>query len=116
MDVVQVLHHGQTAYLHIWCQGCDERHQIVTSRPDPGVQWDWDGNLESPTIDPSLLVTSTQWEVGGHFHKGSHQVPPGGITRCHSFIRAGQMQFLSDSTHNLAGQTVPMLPVDQWPY
>ena len=30
---------------------------------------------------------------------------------CHSFIRDGQWQFLADSTHALADQTVPMLPI-----
>jgi hypothetical protein len=29
-------------------------------------------------------------------------------TRCHSWVRAGRIQFLKDSTHKLAGQTVPL--------
>ena len=27
---------------------------------------------------------------------------------CHSFVRAGQIEFLGDCTHEFAGQTVPM--------
>lgn len=96
--VVQVLRHGQVDYLHLWCPGCDERHQVITSRPDSGIRWDWNGSLEAPTISPSMLITG-----------GSENIT------CHSFVRNGQWQFLDDCTHNLAGQTVPMVPVDQWP-
>ena len=28
--------------------------------------------------------------------------------RCHSFVRSGRIEFLSDSTHALAGQTVDL--------
>jgi hypothetical protein len=31
---------------------------------------------------------------------------------CHSLIRDGQIQFLTDCTHELAGQTVPLAPID----
>lgn len=30
---------------------------------------------------------------------------------CHSFLRAGRWQFLSDSAHHLAGQTIDMVPL-----
>lgn len=30
---------------------------------------------------------------------------------CHSFLRAGRWEFLSDSAHHLAGQTVAMVPL-----
>lgn len=34
---------------------------------------------------------------------------------CHSFLRAGRWEFLSDSAHELAGQTVDMVPLpDGW--
>jgi hypothetical protein len=32
---------------------------------------------------------------------------------CHSFVTEGRIEFLSDSTHELAGQTVP---IPEWPY
>ena len=31
--------------------------------------------------------------------------------RCHSFVTDGRIQFLSDSTHVLAGQTVDLPPI-----
>lgn len=34
---------------------------------------------------------------------------------CHSFLRDGRWEFLSDSAHHLAGQTVDMVPgPDYW--
>ena len=33
---------------------------------------------------------------------------------CHSFLRGGRWQFLSDSAHKLAGKTVDMVPLPDW--
>lgn len=76
----------------------------------PG-SWTWDGNEAAPTINPSILMTGTQWKYGDVFYKPNHKVESGAEIRCHSFVRAGQWQFLSDCTHDLAGQTVPMVPI-----
>jgi hypothetical protein len=81
-----------------WCPGCDEAHQF---RANPGP-WGYDGNSDSPTITGSVLVGGPQRSVPG---SGSEAV-------CHSFITAGMIRFLSDSTHALAGQTVAM---GEWP-
>lgn len=73
--------------LHFWCPGCDEIHGISIA---PGA-WTWNGDAEHPTFSPSVLVT-------GGAQNG----------RCHSFVRDGNIQFLGDCTHALAGQTVPL--------
>lgn len=89
-----------------WCPGCQEGHQI-------GPAWTWNGSTTTPTFHPSVKVTGTQWAVGQAFRKNEHaRVEPGGETVCHSFVRDGQIEFLTDSTHALAGMTVP-LPT--WP-
>lgn len=79
----------------MWCPGCDDAHAIRDGL------WEWDGNVDQPTISPSILVTL---EFGAP-----------GLTdrRCHSFVRNGQWQFLADCTHALSGQTVPMVPFPQ---
>lgn len=38
--------------------------------------------------------------------------PDGLPSRCHSFVRAGMIEFLSDCTHALRGQTVS---IPDWP-
>lgn len=90
--------------LWMWCPGCELAHRVEMvgeSGDVPPVAWEWDGNLDAPTISPSILTWGT--------HKGD-----GSERRCHSFVRAGQWEFLSDSTHALAGQTVPLPPVPDW--
>jgi hypothetical protein len=96
----------------MWCPGCQDAHRITFGSPD---SWTWDGNETAPTINPSILVTGVQWEHEEKFYRPGHSsVPTGGETTCHSFVRAGQWQFLADSTHALAGQTVPMVPLPEW--
>lgn len=90
-------------YHRYWCPGCDTLHQI-TINPDKnglGAGWDFTGTLEKPTYQPSQLTT---W--GGPVGQPER--------RCHTFIKDGQIQFLTDSTHELAGQTVPLPPLPDW--
>lgn len=77
--------------LLFWCPACDSPHAPVIEGVDP---WAWNGDRERPTVTPSIRVTD---------HDGS---------RCHSYVTDGQIQFLSDCTHALAGQTVP---IPDWP-
>lgn len=56
-----------------------------------------------PTFKPSILVT-LRWSENDASEKDEV---------CHSFVTDGQIQFLGDCTHELAGQTVP---IPEWPY
>jgi hypothetical protein len=79
------------------CPGCNCGHGVWTSKPNHlGAQWTWNEDMVRPTFSPSLNIT---W--GG----GPDDVPRG---VCHSFVRDGQIEFLSDCTHSLAGKTVPL--------
>jgi hypothetical protein len=82
----------------IWCPGCDDLHGLQVAIPAGATEslavWTWDGNLDAPTFSPSLLCH--------------------GQKRCHSFIKAGQIQFLADCEHALAGQTVPLPALPEW--
>jgi hypothetical protein len=51
--------------------------------------WTFNGDLERPTFEPSLLCDQ---------HDPAH--------RCHLFLRQGRIEYLSDCHHALAGQTV----------
>lgn len=83
---------GDGMLLH-WCPGCKSRHMIATEEPFPnGAKWTWDGNVESPTFNPSINISG----------------------RCHYFIRAGQIEFCGDSAHDLAGQTVDLPDIPDW--
>lgn len=83
-----------------WCNGCDTHHRFVTKKSEQmgHLEWEFDGNLESPTFSPSLLCNR------------DHADPERGVHRCHLFLKAGQVQYLSDCTHDLVGKTVPVEP------
>ena len=72
------------------CPGCNYSHIIEVPR------WTWNGSLDSPTFNPSLLVNNNHPEL-----------------RCHSFIRDGKIQFLGDCFHELAGKTVDIPEFDE---
>ncbi len=90
----------------LWCPACAEAHQISSA-------WTFDGNMERPTISPSILVRGKQWDPKYSFHNPRHLVAPGQPKVCHSFVRAGRWEYLGDCTHALAGQTVDGVPFEQ---
>lgn len=96
----------------LWCPGCDALHCVSFGSGD-GVRWQFDGNADRPTISPSILIRGTQWPPEHpKFVKHRHpNVAPGGDTICHSFVTDGRWQFLGDCFHDLAGQTVPCVPI-----
>lgn len=84
---------GQIYLVQFECPGCGYGHPIYVmdtpGRPHP--TWTWNGSLAKPTLSPSVLVS----------------LPEGGV--CHSFVKEGQIEFLSDCTHHLAGRTLPLV-------
>lgn len=110
--VLRIIEGGRLGF---WCPGCKEMHQVVTN---PG--WVFNGDYERPTFTPSVLVTSGHY-VGG-FKEGDrcwctynaeHPGEPAPYTceRCHLFVEDGNIRFLNDCTHELAGKTVPLEPL-----
>jgi hypothetical protein len=100
--------------LTFFCPGCNRAHTIKTS-PDG---WGWNGDVERPTFTPSVLVTGRDFTPAGQAEYDAWYeagCPPlngkqfeSAPSVCHSFVTDGQIQFLDDSTHALAGQTVPL--------
>lgn len=81
----------------IWCPGCKRRHPFRTQGSGP--KWRFNGDLLRPTFTPSLLCNRHSPE-----------------DRCHSFVTDGRIRFLADCHHELAGQTIDLLPYRDWPY
>lgn len=105
------------ANLAFMCPGCKEVHSI-------GPGWTFNGDFESPTFSPSVLVRSGHYAPHGNGHRcwcdhNRERVEAGEdpsifkCQTCHSFIRDGYIQFLGDCTHELAGQTVPMIHFEE---
>jgi len=85
--------------LWFWCPGCESHHCIDAAR------WTFNGDYHAPTFDPSYRTWNDpdpRAAEGSKYRTGWN---------CHSYIRNGQIEFLPDCTHKLAGQTVP---IPQW--
>lgn len=98
-------------YAWFVCPGCGDNHAPVVARKPGsiGPTWHWNGDVEKPTISPSLLVRGTHTltpDECDRLMRGEHVEPRDYV--CHSFIRDGRIEFLSDCTHALAGTTVDL--------
>lgn len=101
VEVQQFAQGGRTILFFV-CPGCRSGHGPIIDRGDRNPNsplWTWNGDVDRPTLTPSLLYTV-------EFGDGR----PSKV--CHSFIRDGRIQFLSDCTHALAGQTVDLPEVE----
>lgn len=78
-----------------WCPACAMPHSFA----DGEKGWTFNGDLEKPTIRPSIRTWSH-----GHDDLGS----------CHVFITEGMIDYLGDCFHTFKGQTVPMVALPDW--
>lgn len=70
------------------CPGCGYDHDFRVEG-QAGPVWEWNGDMVKGTFGPSLLVNGRD-----------------PASRCHSYVRDGQIQFLGDCFHDLKNQTV----------
>jgi hypothetical protein len=69
---------------------------VQVKGPRKGLpNWTWNGDVDKPTLKPSIRSFISPKEI-----------------RCHSSVSDGQVQFLSDCTHEFAGQTLDLLDVE----
>lgn len=89
---------GKEGMFLFWCPGCQCTHYVWTKNEGyPHPIWEFNGDTDKPTVSPSIKVeypTKDKVEV------------------CHSFIRNGEIEYLSDCTHDLAGSTVGMMDLN----
>jgi Family of unknown function (DUF6527) len=87
---------GSEVLIDVTCPGCGYGHPFRIKGEGP--MWTWNGDMVKPTFSPSMLCNATV---------------NNGANRCHSFVKDGSIQFLSDCWHELKGQTVPLPPYDE---
>lgn len=113
-----------SADLMFWCPACQFGHGVWTTHPNgiTGAKWKFNGNVESPTIEPSVLVQSTVFSAKGKAdydawyaagcpdRKGQpfDSIP----VRCHSVITNGVIHYCGDCSHAMAGKSVQMEDID----
>lgn len=104
--------------LKIWCPGCKSLKMLpINGTSDKRPNWQFDGNLEKPTLSPSIKTSYYMMSDEGEAaaERGDAPGPDGRYHGheyvCHSFLKAGRWEFLSDCTHELKSQTVDMQPL-----
>jgi hypothetical protein len=86
------------------CPGCNGGWHNIPTSPKYYVNepirdvWEFNGDIESPTFSPSVLLHSQYSDKPDYI--------------CHSFVRNGQIEFLSDCTHQFSGKTIPLPEID----
>ena len=98
---------GEVEYdaLAFVCPGCTLNggpglHMLPVNALVKAPSWTWNGNLELPTLSPSIL---TRWRWNDETD-----------IICHSFLKEGVFEYLSDCTHGLNNQKVPMVDLPDW--
>lgn len=115
MSLRGVLHVGQGDLLGFWCPGCEEIHFVSAGG------WSFNGDFENPTFHPSVLITSGHFSR--HFRQGDEcwctyadKNPESKIPYkcgvCHSVVKNGEIRYLGDCTHHLAGTIIKMVLKD----
>lgn len=93
------------------CPACHEEHAV-------GKSWQFNGDYDKPTFQPSVLVTGRRFTPSGQADYDAWYAsgcPPrsegqfdSAPTVCHSWITDGQIEFLADCTHAFAGKKVSL--------
>lgn len=107
---------NETGRVVFHCPACNDTHALnIVEGQHPG--WSFNGDYERPTFRPSVLYQSGHYFTGqkdesGCWCKYNREHPdnpaPFTCTRCHSFVTDGRIQYLTDCTHALAGQTIDL--------
>ena len=77
-----------------YCPGCGSLQRLTKA-------WSFNGDLEKPTINPSIKTSGYNEEEGIKYI-------------CHSFVRSGKIEFLSDCTHAFRNETVDLPDIEQY--
>ena len=87
------------AELGALCPACGFEHVFRVDLDNHGYwkgdHWEFNGDYDKPTFSPSMLCSQ----------EPRHPV-------CHSYLEDGKWRFLDDCSHDMAGQTVDMIPPD----
>lgn len=92
MDLVRLVR----SRLQFMCPACDTIHEVVVLPEGMVTPWGWNQSLTSPTITPSIKVTSREWLSEESYREKV----------CHSFVTEGRIHYCTDSTHVMRGQIV----------
>lgn len=79
---------------------------ILKGSRDEANAWTWNGNIEKPTLKPSILNEGTEF-IGGDAYDSNNWIK----FKCHTWITDGKAIFLDDTDHQFKGQTLDLLDI-----
>ena len=84
--------HGNRKGYSYQCPACECAHMVLTDGKDGknSPNWNFNEDIDKPTISPSVRVRTGQGKV------------------CHFFIKDGKIEYCSDCTHAMAGKSVDL--------
>lgn len=95
---VQVVDGPPQERLFFICPGCKSLggsgYLMLPVAIDGVIGWTWNGDLDKVTLSPSILTNDGRGNV------------------CHSFLTNGVFEYLSDCTHEYAGQKINMVELE----
>jgi len=122
-SVLAVSADGEYAAVFFWCPGCKCAHKVWLDPLHPNeitkACWSWNGDYVKPTIKPSIKVSGSKFTAKGEseyqawMDDGCPPLPKDHQFEsmpqiCHSYVIDGNIAYCTDSTHELAGKTVPL--------
>jgi len=102
MQISQFLRRAEGGIISHYCPACRQMHGFFVDKPNPenGAHWRWDGNIVAPTFLPSMNITAK--DDGEIFYC------------CHYRLENGQLEYLKDCTHALAGIKMALPPLPEF--
>jgi hypothetical protein len=97
------LYEARKGQVGFYCPACKHIHYVyVDGYEHGGARWEFNGDVDSPTFQPSLSIQTNYPRTQEEYDK------PITYVQCHLFIVNGNIQYLSDSPHAYSGQTIPI--------
>ena len=79
------------------CPACKDDHHVTVG----GIHgWDWNGDVDSPSLSPSIRVTRTVYERDGNGDPIPETVRQ---VDCHTWMTDGRLKYFPDCYHEMAG-------------
>lgn len=95
---------------------------VLRGKRDGTGCWSWNGDTDSPTLKPSVLISSgckvagfdkaNDWCWCKYNAEHPEEKPHFHCYRCHTWINDGKAQFLGDCTHEHANKTLDLLEIE----
>jgi len=85
---------------------------ILKGQREGTNSWTWNGDIEKPTLRPSILTKKVRDMTNEEYAKAmAGETLDIDWIICHTWVNDGKVQFLDDCSHELAGSVVDLLDI-----